>query len=245
MLKCHHAISVGSWWEFLFGLCELTFVLVVVAILPDKRQYGALCLTFTALSLVSAFHAMSGDTSCGCFGSLAVAPIVMTFVDSFVAIICTIGWMHCRRSSRSESSFRIGLALLAPASTVVVCIGFLIRTLDNSMIATSTVPVSLTAEKIRTSFAVDIENESIVVLKQSCPSCTDWLARTESRKPVLVAMLVDDCIRFFESTNGDQSQFIAPLLLGRRESEFLSPMIVRFRGGTIVEAKPLLGSQGD
>lgn len=72
------------------------------------RGAAMLCAapTFMLFALYAAFHAFMGQDACGCFGEIAVPPIVMSIIDLFLVALLSVGifWGGSDRRAEGVSS---------------------------------------------------------------------------------------------------------------------------------------------
>ena len=117
-------LGVGGRFSVLFPIAvvefELAFALLLFfGVFPKVMRRATICL-FALFGVVSAYKAVTGEASCGCFGDIRVHPLLTTVLD--VSIIVASGFSGLKTTEVKHSGAwvaetgKVFVALLA-----VVC----------------------------------------------------------------------------------------------------------------------------
>ena len=186
---------------------ELFFGLWLLAGLYPRRTWAAALLCFSGFGCVSLYRALSGESTCGCFGRVPVNPWYTLLLD-LAAVTALLHWRPATNPARSllplagegpgvRAGFRgqlaciLGISLLVALPAALVMASYQAATLDEAGdIFGDSEFVVLEPEKwVGKPFPllkyIDIsdqlaEGEWIVVLyHHECPSCQDALPKYE------------------------------------------------------------------
>jgi len=69
---------------------EILFALVLIAGIQRQWMWLLSLLGFTAFTLISLMRALSGESSCGCFGTITVNPWITTGFDFVIVVLLAI-----------------------------------------------------------------------------------------------------------------------------------------------------------
>jgi len=109
---------LDSRW-FLVGLVEfeLLFGLWLIANIHPRLSWGLVLACFACFGSISGFKALSGETSCGCFGRVAINPWYTLAID-VLAVLALLRWRPIGVSSRGVASMMSARFRLVSTATV-------------------------------------------------------------------------------------------------------------------------------
>ncbi len=109
---------------FLIGVVEFEFLfgLWLLAGMYPKLTWLAAISCFACFASVSLAKALSGESSCGCFGRVAVDPWYTLGLDT-VAVIALLRWEPVGTEPRSLTSFRSALLRVGCVAAVWLIVG--------------------------------------------------------------------------------------------------------------------------
>ncbi|GHT41904.1 hypothetical protein FACS189443_4280 [Planctomycetales bacterium] len=187
----------ARWFNILIVNFELFFgIWLVYGLLPQWTNRAATSL-FCLFAVVSFYKAISGETSCGCFGSVTVNPwITMTF-DLFIVFVM---WV-CRPKQETQSGnlaamigsiFISWLVLAVPLTWIAVTYEPAVLTKSGEIVGSSQSvllnPRDWIDEKFPLLQFVDIPVElgegtwCVLLYRKSCADCRKQFERRRDRK---------------------------------------------------------------
>ncbi len=113
------SLLTSRWFLIVVVEFELFFGLWLMAGLYPKRTWYAALLCFGGFSCISLYKALSGEATCGCFGTVEMSPWYTFGLDT--AAVIALSW--CRPQRGLAGVFREdGRLLFRPAEVAIVCL---------------------------------------------------------------------------------------------------------------------------
>jgi len=199
-------------FQMLVVVGEILFALILIADLWRSWMWLLSLLGFTAFTLISVIKGLSGETSCGCFGTVTVNPwITAAFDAAIVGLLLVfrerIGWtLPVLDKKKVLVVLLIWLALAAPAMYWMLSL----KQQPHATLGTEFVRpdakrmIHLEPEKwigkefpLIARFAEPEGSEilrqgtwNVVLVQPNCPDCITKMAELERTKPENVAIVV-------------------------------------------------------